>query len=173
MAFQDLPTATMNFSFIDGTGSRGRMKFDIPYATLASVAILGASTVRPLIQAVTGCVIVGQSVVYAAKDNTPAPAALNSRVERKGVMQFLTANSKFVRYGVPGVIDDVLLRSGALNEDRPAVAALINAIVAGGAIFCDSNGIDITQYWGGYERFNSSTRAMLPSDRRPDADILP
>lgn len=173
MAFVTKPTAQLTYGLVDGTGSRATMQFDVPYDTLAAVAIGAADVLRPLIEALTGCVIVSQSLTYSSVDNAPAAPAVDSRVERKGVVQFLTAAGKTVSYSIPGIWTNMLNRSGSINEDILAMQAFVNGIVDVDAIFCDSNGVDITAYKGGYERFRRSTRNMLPTDRRPDPDILP
>ncbi|MBK9943664.1 MAG: hypothetical protein IPP13_18815 [Kouleothrix sp.] len=173
MAFINRPTAQLTFVLVDGTGSRATMSFDVPYDTLAAVAIAAADVLRPLINALTGCVVVSQSLTYSSVDNTPAAPAADSRVERKGVVQFLTAVGKTVSYSIPGIWPTMLNRSGSINEDMPAMQAFVNGVIAIDAIFSDSNGVNITAYKSGYERFRRSTRAMLPSDRRPDPDILP
>lgn len=173
MAFVTRPSAQLTFGMVDATGSRSNMQLDVPYDTLAAVAIGAADILRPLVAALTGCVVVSQSLTYSSVDNNPAAAAVDSRVERKGAFQFLTEFGKTVTYTVPGISVNLEKQSGAINEDYLAVQAFVNAIVAADAIFCDSNGADITQYKGAYERFRASTRAMLPTDRRPDADIIP
>lgn len=173
MAFAPRPTAQLTFGMVDGSGSKGSMQFDVPYDTLASVAIAAADVLRPLIQTVTGCRIVSQNLVYSSVDNAPAAAAADSRIERKGVLQFLTETGKTVTYSIPGILTANVKASGALNEDMPSMQAIINGIHGVDLIFCDSNGVDITAYKSGYERYRRSTKAMLPNERRPDADILP
>ena len=173
MAFVTKPTAQLTFVLVDGTGSRATMQFDVPYDTLAAVAIAAADVLRPLIGALTGCTVVSQSLAYSSVDNAPVAPALESRVERKGVVQFLTAAGKTVSYSIPGIITSMLNRSGSINEDMLAMQAFVNGIVDVDAIFSDSNGVDITAYKGGYERYRRSTRSMLPTDRRPDSDIIP
>lgn len=173
MAFIDRPTAQLTYGLVDGTGSRSTMQFDVPYATLAAVAIAAANVLRPLIQTITGCVIVSQSLSYSAVDNAPGAPTVDSRVERKGVIQFLTAVGKTVNYSIPGIYSANVTRSGSLDEDEPSMQLLINGIKDVGTIFCDSNGVDITAYRSGYERYRRSTRTMLPNERRPDPDILP
>ena len=173
MAFNAKPTAQLTFGLMDETGSRATIAFDVPYGTLASVAITAAGLLRPLLQALTGCTIVSQSLTYSEVDNAPAAPAAGSRVERKGLVQFYTAVGKTVSYQIPGISNSLLNRSGSINEDVPAMQAFVNAVVAVDAIFADSNGVTLTAYKGGYERFRRSTRAMLPSDTRPDTDIIP
>lgn len=173
MAFVDRPTAQLTYTLIDGTGSRGTMQFDVPYGTLAAAAIAGASALRLLIEALTGCVVVSQSLSYTSVDNAPSAPMADSRIERKGVVQFLTAAGKTVNYSIPGIVSGYLHQSGAINEDVPGMQAFVNAIVDVGSLFCDSNGVDITQYKAGYERFRRSTKQMLPTGRTPDSDIIP
>ena len=173
MAFVNRPSAQLTFGMVDGTGSKTTMSFDVPYDTLAAAAVAAGDVLRPLIQTVTGCTIVSQSLTYSSTDNAPASPTVDSRIERKGVIQFLTAAGKTVNYSIPGILSANVRRSGSLDEDEPSMQALINGIRAVDVIFCDSNGVDITAYKGGFERYRRSTRAMLPNERRPDPDILP
>lgn len=173
MAFQNRPSGQLTFVMRDETGSRATISFDVPYATDAETAIGAANLLRPLLAALTGCTIISQSLTYSQVENAPAPAAAGSRIERKGAVQFLTAAGKTVTYQIPGILQSYLKQSGAINEDQPAMQAFVNAVVAVDSIFCDSNGVDLTAYKGGYERYRRSTRAMLPSDRAPDVDIIP
>lgn len=173
MAFNSKPTAQLTYGLVDETGSRATISFDVPYDTAAQAAIVSAGALRPLIGALTGCAIVSQSLTYSETDNAPAAPAAGSRVERKGAVQFYTAVGKTVTYQIPGILNSMLLRSGAINEDMPAMQAFVNLVVAVDSLFADSNGVTLTAYKGGYERFRRSTRAMLPSDTRPDLDIIP
>ena len=173
MAFGSKPTAQLTYGLVDETGSRSTIQFDVPYGTLTSLVITAAGVLRPLLAALTGCAIVSQSLTYSETDNAPTAPAAGSRIERKGLVSFFTAVGKTVSYQIPGIKDSMLLRSGAINEDVPAMQAFVNAVVAVDAVFADSNGVTLTAYKSGYERFRRSTRAMLPTDIKPDADILP
>lgn len=173
MAFITKPSAQLTYGLIDASGSHSTVQFDVPYGTLAAVAIAAADVLRPLIGAMTGCAILSQSLTYGSKENTPLPAAADSRVERKGTFYFMTAAGKQVRYSIPSFLFSLEKTSGAINEDWPAVQAFVNGVVAAGVIFCDSNGVDLTQYLGAREVSRRSTREMLPRDYFPDADILP
>ncbi len=173
MAFVDSPTAQLTYVMVDAKGKRGTFQLDVPWGTLAAEAIAAASVFRVLVEAVSGCKCVSQSVSYTSRNNFPDPADAGSRVERKGVIQFLTAAGKTVNYSIPAIQENMLRLDGSINEDMPAMQALVNAVVAVDAIFSDSNGVDITAYKGGYERFRRTTRAGLPTTRRPDADIIP
>lgn len=173
VAFIQKPTAQLTWSLVDSSGSRSNMSFDVPNGTLVAAALAAADVVRPLILAITGCTMVGQSLTYSMVDNAPPAAVAGSRVEQKGVLTFYTAAGKTVRYSIPGLRASFLKTSGAVNEDWPSMQALINGIVAADAIFCDSNGVDITAYKGGFESFRASTKNMLPTDVVPDADVTP
>lgn len=168
MAIQDRPTASLTYVLVDETGSRATLSFDVPWATLAAAAITGAGVMAPLIRAITGCTVLSHSIAYTSVDNAPIAADPGSRVERKGVFQFYTAVGKKARYQVPGIIDAIVLPTGRIDDDHLAVAAFTGAITGVGAIFSDSNGVDLTALDKAYERYRTSTRQMLPIDRRPD-----
>lgn len=173
MPFVERPSASLTFGLLDETGSRSTISFDVPADTLADAALTAANAVRLLLANVTGCAIVSQSVTYSQFDTTPELPAAGSRVEKKGVLVFRTAAGKTARYEVPGVESGLVMTSGRINEDSPAMAALIAAITAADAVFCDSNGSDLVSLKEAYERYRRTTRGMMPRDRVPDADILP
>jgi hypothetical protein len=173
MAFVTRPSAQLTYGMVDASGSRSTAQFDIPYGTLAAVALAAADVLRPLIGAMTGCTIVSQSITYSSVDNAPAAAAANSRVERKGVFTFLTAAGKSVHYAIPSFLFSLEKTSGAINEDYATVQAFVNGVVGADVIFCDSNGVDLTQYKGAREASRKTTREQLPRDYFPDADIVP
>jgi hypothetical protein len=168
MAFLHRPTATLTYTLVDETGSRATVAFDVPYATLAAAAIAAADALALLIRALTGCAVLSYSLTYSIVDNVPLAPDAGSRVERKGVFIFLTQDGKKVKYSIPGIISGVVLPSGRIDDDDVSVAAFTTAVVAAGAIFSDSNGVDITALDQAYEAYRRSTRRMLPSDRRPD-----
>lgn len=168
MAMQARPTAAATFVLVDETGSRANVSFDVPYGTLAAAAVAAMDALTPLIRALTGCTVLSHSLTYSTVDNAPIAADAGSRVERKGTFIFLTAAGKKVRYQIPGIVPTVVLPTGRIDDDAAAVAAFTTAIVAAGAIFSDSNGVDITALDQAYEAYRRSTRRMLPAERRPD-----
>jgi hypothetical protein len=173
MPFVDRPSASATFVLLDETGSRSTVQFDIPKTTLVEAAFLGVGGLRALIATLTNCAVISQSVTYSQHDTTPEVPAAGSRVERKGVFTFRTAAGKTATYQIPGIIPDVVTNSGRIDEDRPAVAAFVNALIAADVIFCDSNGSDLTSLKEAYERYRRTTRSMLPNDRKPDPDVVP
>lgn len=173
MPFIERPTASMTFTLLDETGSRSTVQFDVPQTTLADAALTAATAVRALLANITGCAIVSQTLTYSQFDTTPELPAAGSRAEKKGVFTFRTAAGKTVKYEIPGIEPGLVMTSGRINEDSPAVAALVAAITAADAVFSDSNGVDLVSLSQAYERYRRTTRQMLPRDRTPDADILP
>lgn len=172
MPFIERPSAAMTFTLEDATGSKATVSFDIPVTTLADAALTGANAVRALLASITGCAVLSQAVTYSQFDTTPEVPAAGSRVEKKGVFVFRTAAGKTAAYQVPGIESSVVLKGGRIDEDAVAVAAFVNAIIAAGAIFSDSNGVDLVSLSQAYERYRRTTRKMLPSDRTPDVDII-
>jgi hypothetical protein len=165
MAWLDKPTGSLDFTMRDETGSTSKLSFDIPATTLASAALAAAAVVRPLLEQVTDCAILSYNVTYGSFDDAPPAAAAGSRVERKGLFQFLTAAGKKVNYQVPGVADSIVLESGQISRLNVGVAAFVTAMTAIDAVFCDSNGEDLRSLSAAYERFRSTTRNQLPSSR--------
>lgn len=173
MALIDKP-AVATFTFEDDSGgSAGYMRFNVPAGTLADAALTAMVALRPLLQAMTDCAIVGYSLTYPVYDTAPPTPVAKSRNERKGQFHFLTANAKKVQYELPGIKTSLLRKDGSIDEDQPAVQTFVNLMKDVDAIFCDSNGVDIVEYIGGREIFRGSTPGQLPRSYRPDADILP
>jgi hypothetical protein len=166
------PAAEVTFTLLDETGSRASMSLSVPYATLAADAEAAADALNPLIQAVTGCAIIGQSVTYSKIETDAAAPAAGSRVERKGVFVLRAANAKTVSYSVPGVLDALIKSTGQIDEDEANAAALVAALVDGANPWSDSNGGALTSLVKAYERYRRSTRAMLPSKKEPDPDAV-
>jgi hypothetical protein len=173
MAFVDPQTASLTYVLVDSRGKRANFNLDVPWGTEAGVAILAASTFRLLLEAVSGCVCVSQSLAYTIRNNFPDPADAGSVVWSKGALQFVTEFGKTVTYQIPAIQANMLQSDGVINEDMPAMAALINGIIAADAIFTDSHGDDITGYRGGYHTGRAPGKQQRVSKRGPDADILP
>jgi hypothetical protein len=173
MAWNERPTAALTYVCRDETGSVSNFSLDVPQATLADVALTAAGVLRPLVEAITDCAVLSYSLTYSSFDDAPAAATVNSRVERKGVFQFLTAAGKKVSYQVPGIKDSGVLQSGRIDDDNIEIKAFYSALTAIDAIFCDSNGVDLRSLTAAYERYRGTTRAWTPRNRAPDADILP
>lgn len=168
MAWIEKPTASLTYTLIDETGSTSQFSLDVPQTTAADAALTAAATLRPLIEACTDCEVTGYTLSYAARNTTPAAAAVNSRVERKGVLQFVTAAGKIATYQLPGIIDAAVLPDGRVDDDNVAVAALAGAIIAVDALFTDSNGQGLDSLYAAYERYSSTTKTQMPRSRRPD-----
>lgn len=168
MAFVQRPTASLTYSLLDETGSTGVLSLDVPQGTLADVAIVAAGLLRPVIEQITDCAILGYTLSYSSFDDAPPPAAAGSRIEHKGTFVFRTAAGKTVTYQVPGIIPSAVLQSGRIDDDNLAIFAFTNAITLAGAIFTDSNGVDLTSLKSAYERYRRTSRRMLPTDRAPD-----
>ncbi len=173
MAWHERPTASLTFVVRDETGSVSNFSLDVPQTTAMDAAMLAAAALRPLIQGISDCSVLSYSLIYSAFDDAPEAAATGSRVERKGVFQFLTAAGKKVSYQVPGIKASGVLVSGRVDDDNIEIKAFHTAITALNALYCDSNGVDITTLIAAYERYRGSTRNWTPTNRAPDADIIP
>lgn len=168
MAFVEPPAAALTFVLEDETGSRANLSFDVPWDTLASVALAAGAVMAPLIRGISKCIVKSYSLTYTQKDTAPGVADADSRVERKGIFIFTTAVGKKVRYAVPGITNAAVTATGRIDDDNIAVLAFHSAITAVDAVFSDSNGVDLIALDQCYEAFRKSTGKMLPSERRPD-----
>lgn len=168
MPWIERQTASLVYALVDESGSRANISFDVPQDTAADIALTAAGVLRPLIQAVTDCAVVSYSLTYSSFDTTPEAPGANSRVERKGVFQFMTEAGKKVSYQIPGIVDAAVLPDGRVDDDNLAVAALVTAMIAADAIFTDSNGQGLDSLAAAYERYRSTTKRQMPQARRPD-----
>lgn len=168
MPWIEKPTASLTYSLIDETGSTSTFSLDVPQTTAADAALTAAATLRPLIEACTDCEVTGYALTYTSRNTTPGAAAANSRVERKGVLQFVTEAGKIATYQLPGIIDAAVLPDGRIDDDNLAVSALAGAMIAVDALFTDSNGQGLDSLYAAYERYSSTTKTQMPRSRRPD-----
>lgn len=173
MAWEERASASLSYTLIDETGSRAQLQLSVPQETAMDVAMQAAATLRPLIQAITDCSVVAYSLTYSATDDAPEAPRAGSRVERKGLFIFRVPGGQTARVAVPGILRDVVLKSGRVDEDRPVVAAFVGALTALDAIFSDSRGADLRSLSKAYERYRSTTRGWMPKDTDPDRDVLP
>jgi hypothetical protein len=165
MAFINTPAATLSFTFRDSSGSLANMNIDVPYATLASAALLAADGIRTAMLALSDATVVSQSLTYSFFDTAPPAATVGSRIEEKGQFIWRTANGRTTGFTIPAVKDAILTVSGSIDRTNALVTALDTVVVGAGAIFCAADGSDITSLYKAYQRFNRSTRRSLPSDR--------
>lgn len=168
MPWIERPAASLTYTLVDETGSKATFSLDVPESTLMDVAMTAAATLRPLIEAITDCEVVAYALTYSSRNTTPAAATAGSRVERKGVFQFNTAAGKVATYQLPGIVGSAVLADGRIDDDNVAVSAFAGALIAVDAVFCDSNGVDLSSLAAAYERYNGTTKGQMPQSRRPD-----
>ena len=165
MALVNLPTAQLKFALRDETGSNGSLVIHVPYATLAAAAIAAADAIAAVIEVVTGCAFLGYSLTYAKSETAPATPADGSRVESKGVFTWRTADGRTSTFTIPGIEEAVLNPDGSIDRTNADIIALVAVVEDVGAIFSGASGSDIVGLLSAYQRFNRSTKGMLPSAR--------
>lgn len=165
MAFANKPAADLTYTFKDASGSIGKTVISIPFATSTTAALAASDVLRPLVDALSGCSIIGQSLTYSYADDAPAAPDAGSRVEDKGVFVWRLANARTARFEIPGIKDSTLNLSGSINRSDVGVAALVTAVTAVDAIFCGADGSDIRSLLEAYQRFRRSGKRQLPTDR--------
>lgn len=161
---------SVTYELVDASGSQSSCSFNLPNGTLLDAAQVAAGALRGALEDLTGCTILSQSLTVKQKETQPAAAAAGSRVERKGIFQFITEAGKYVEYSVPGILTTFVLETGRIDEDAAAVATFITTLTATDALFCDSNGVDLDSFVGAWESFRTTTKKQLPANRRKDAD---
>lgn len=165
MALVNLPTAQLRFDWRDASGSKGSTVIHIPYDTLAAAAITAADAISAAMAALSDAVVDGYSLTYTKAEDAPAAAVAGSRVEEKGVFVWRTANARTTRFTIPAIKDSLLNDSGSIDKTDALIVALDAVVTGVGAIFAGADGSDITALLEAYQRFNSSTRRQLPTDR--------
>lgn len=166
MAFVDRPTAELAYTMLDASGNTAKLKFHVPFDTLATVALTAADTLMALIGTLTNCSIISRTLTYSQVDDAPAAPAAGSRIENKGVFIFNLENGLKTRFEIPAIKESVLRVSGAINTSDLFVSAFVAGVNGVDAIFAGVDGSDITDLDSAYQRFRRSTRNMLPSDRK-------
>lgn len=165
MALVNTPTAQLDFTWKDGTGSTGHTLVHIPYGTLAAVAITAADVISAAMALLSDAVLQGYSLTYTKSETEPAAPDASSRIEEKGLFSWRTSNARDTQFTIPAIKDTLLLPSGKIDPSDPLVIALVAVVTGGGAIFAAADGSDITSLLKAYQRFNRSSRNQLPGDR--------
>jgi len=165
MALVNLPAASLRFEYKDASGSNGATIVHVPWATSTTLAIAAADAISAAMTALSDAVIIGYSLTYSKFDDAPGTAVAGSRVEEKGEFVWRQANARLTRFSIPAIKDTLLNPSGSVDQTDALVIALIDAVTAGGVIFCGADGADISSLFEAYQRFNSSTKRQLPGDR--------
>jgi hypothetical protein len=165
MALVNTPTAKLDFSYVDGSGSLGHTIVHVPYATLAAAAITAADAISAAMAALSDAAIVGYSLTYTKFEDAPGTPDVSSRVEEKGFFSWRTANARTSSFTIPAIKDSLLTPSGKIDQSDVLVAALIAVVSGTGTIFAGADGSDITGILHAYQRFNRSSRRQLPGDR--------
>lgn len=165
MALVNLPTASLEFTFRDASGSIGKMVIHVPYATLAAAAITAADAISAAMSVLTDAVLLGYSLTYGKTEDAPGTATLGSRVEEKGQFVWRTANGRTTRFSIPAIVDSVLNVDGSIDRTNVDIIALDAVVTGVGAIFASADGSDISSLFEAYQRFASSTRKQLPAVR--------
>jgi len=165
MAFSNLPTASLDFTFRDATGSIGHTLVHVPYATLAAVAIAAADAIVAAMAALSGATCLGYKLTYGKTETEPAAPAAGSRVENKGQFTWRTDDGRTASFTIPAIVESVLNPSGSIDRTDPLVIALVEVVTDVDAIFANASGADIDSLLSAYQRFKGSTKNQLPSDR--------
>ncbi len=165
MALVNLPTAQLKFVFRDASGSKSTTLVHVPYATLAAAAITAADAIVAAMALLSGATALGYSLTYVKTDDAPAAAAAGSRVEDKGEFVWRTANGRSTRFSIPAVLDSILNVDGSVDRTNLDVIGLVTVVTDVGSIFAAADGSDITALLEAYQRFNSSSKRQLPSNR--------
>ena len=123
MAIVASPTASLDFTWKDASGSIGHTLIHIPDATLAAVALTAAEALGALFAAMSDAVLQSYALTYNRVENAPAAPVAGSRVEEKGNFVWVTADGRSTRFSIPAIKDTQLNASGSVNRSAVATAA--------------------------------------------------
>ncbi len=165
MALVNTPTASLKISYRDASGSNGSTLIHVPFATSASAALAAGVAIAATLPALTGCVVTGFGLAYDYVEDAPGDAVAGSRVEDKGVFQWLCANGLHSTFTIPGILDAVLLPDGRVDLTNAAVIAMRAVVEDVGAIFASVSGSDIVSLSEAYQRFSRTTKRQSPPKR--------
>ena len=165
MALTTVPAGKIVYDLLDESGTPGKMALHFPSTTLVADAITSGDALATAVGFITGCVVRGYTLSYSRRETSVVAPADGARVENKGTFVFALANGLTSRVEVPGILESVLLPSGSIDVENSAVADFLDAIITAPAIFRGLDGSDIVAVKSAYQKFRSSTKAQLPSDR--------
>jgi len=165
MALVNTPTASLKISYRDASGSNGSTTIHVPFATLAAVALAAGEALAATLPALTGCVVTGFSLSYDFVEDAPGTPTAGSRVEDKGVFQWLCANGLHSTFTIPGIKDSVLQADGRVDLTNAAIIAMRAVVEDVGAIFAGISGSDIVTLSEAYQRFNRTSKRQSPPHR--------
>lgn len=161
MAFVAKPIITIEFSFRDNDGARSTCEVLIPGATAPATALTFAAALRPLVQALSDAVIVGQNVILGFYENA-IPVIPSSDVENKGVFSFNSANGIRSSFTVPSILESALQPNNKdIDQANTDVAALIDAMTLGlsGTQPVNVSGADLTSVRDAYKQNRKSHKS--------------
>lgn len=162
MALVNLPTAQLTLRQRDASGSTGHYIIHVPFATSAALAIIAADAIVAAVSLITGTVNLGYDLTYAKVQDTPGTPTAGSRVEDRGQFTWLLANGRNTRFGIPGIVDSVLLPDGRIDQTNVDIIALVAAVVGGGAVFAGADGSDITALDHAEQIFTHTRKRQAP-----------
>lgn len=162
MALVNLPTAQLTLRQRDASGSVAHYIIHVPYATLAAVAITAADALVAAVSLITGTVNLGYELTYSKRQDTPGTPTAGSRVEDKGVFNWLTANGRTTQFSIPGISDAVLLPDGRVDPSNVDIIAFVDAVVGVGAVFAGADGSDITALNYARQMFRRTGKTQAP-----------
>lgn len=122
--------ATLLLLMKDGTGSPGRLSVYVADSLPISGARAAAEALAGAVGAVSGCSLVGYSVVYETVVSDVRPGAS----DRREVLRLVFANSAggYAAVDVPGLIGALVGDDGiTVDASQPTVAALVSELQSG------------------------------------------
>ncbi len=158
MALVNKPTAALKYTWRDASGSIGHTLIHVPFATSTTLALAAGNAIAATLPAISGCVVLSFDLTYAYVQDAPGDPASGSRVEDKGVFNWLCANGLQSGFSIPGIIDAVLLPDGRIDQANTDIVALVTVVEDVGALFCSISGSDIVSLASAYQRFSRTSK---------------
>lgn len=145
------PAAEVNISLRDSSGSVGRVQLNVG-GSVELAAARGAveALLGPLASAI-GCAVVGYSITYTTH-LSDGPTDGPQRENTRGAFIFQTATEDQYHVAeLPGISAAFILPDNLIDVDAPAVAALVDALVAGPWV--NPFGYDLVELAAAYAEF--------------------
>lgn len=145
----------VEFLLTDRSGSTAFCRFHVPIGTSVSAAHAAAADLRTRIDAISGCVVSRQSIIYTAVPLDEAAAAAGSLVSNVGLFLWGTPTPDvFGSTSVPGLLESKLvappdpLADIAIDTTDPDISAFISDMLNG--IYINQFGDDLTTVEAAY-----------------------
>jgi hypothetical protein len=128
--------AQLFLSFIDDSDSIGNMSFWLADGVDLATAESEAATIRPLLEACSGAVVIRQSVVFSAVESPRPEASAGADSSRVGGLIFSCDTGELDITEIHGLKDELLITTGPgadllIDRTNSAIIDLVDELISG------------------------------------------